>query len=98
MPSASVTLTPGLSSFLRTLKISPVDTSIDNLISYVYVASSCVLRVTNLANGSSLLKRRQIRQPHSCAVATAYLLLRVVSAFRTIDAAKLIDRIQNVGR
>ncbi|KAK2798374.1 hypothetical protein FQN51_007774 [Onygenales sp. PD_10] len=46
----------------------------------------------------SLLKRRQIGPSHSCAVATAYLLLRVVSTSRITDPAKLIDRVQNVGR
>ncbi|PGH19165.1 hypothetical protein AJ80_04245 [Polytolypa hystricis UAMH7299] len=46
----------------------------------------------------SLLKRRQIRQPHSCAVATARLLLRVVTTSRTTDPAKMIERVQNVGR
>lgn len=45
-----------------------------------------------------LLKRRQIRNARPCAIATAYLLLRVVSAFRTSDAGKLIERVQNVGR
>ncbi|KAL2004034.1 hypothetical protein VTN02DRAFT_832 [Thermoascus thermophilus] len=78
MPSNSMALTPGLSSFLKSLKTNPIDTSIDNLI--------------------SLLKRRQIRHSRSCAIATAYLLLRVVSAFRTTEAAKLIERVQNVGR
>jgi translation initiation factor eIF-2B subunit beta len=46
----------------------------------------------------ALLKRRQIRLSRSCAIATAYLLLRVVSAYRTTDAAKLIERVQLVGR
>lgn len=45
-----------------------------------------------------LLKRRQIRHSRSCATATAYLLLRVISACRTSDAVKLIERVQNVGR
>ncbi|KAK2760874.1 GCD complex subunit gcd7 [Arachnomyces sp. PD_36] len=78
MPSAPAPLTPGLASYLKSLKTNPIDTSIDNLI--------------------SLLKRRQIRHSRSCAVATAYLLLRVISAFRTTDANKLIERVQNVGR
>ncbi|KAL1985097.1 hypothetical protein VTN96DRAFT_8226 [Rasamsonia emersonii] len=78
MPSNSVALTPGLASFLKSLKTNPIETSIDNLV--------------------SLLKRRQIRLSRSCAIATAYLLLRVVSAFRTTDAAKLIERVQSVGR
>ncbi|THC92212.1 hypothetical protein EYZ11_008305 [Aspergillus tanneri] len=78
MPSTPAALTPGLSSFLKSLKTNPIDTSIDNLI--------------------SLLKRRQIRHSRSCATATAYLLLRVVSACRTSDAAKLIERVQSVGR
>ncbi|OJJ38641.1 hypothetical protein ASPWEDRAFT_48840 [Aspergillus wentii DTO 134E9] len=78
MPSTSAALTPGLTSFLKSLKTNPIDTSIDNLI--------------------SLLKRRQICHSRSCATATAYLLLRVISACRTTDAAKLIERVQNVGR
>ncbi|XBQ86767.1 GCD complex subunit gcd7 [Aspergillus fumigatus] len=78
MPTTSAALTPGLASFLKSLKTTPIDTSIDNLI--------------------SLLKRRQIRHSRSCATATAYLLLRVVSACRTTDAAKLIERVQSVGR
>ncbi|OKL58964.1 hypothetical protein UA08_05518 [Talaromyces atroroseus] len=78
MVSNSAALTPGLSSFLKSLKTNPIETSIDNLV--------------------SLLKRRQIRLSRSCAIATAYLLLRVVSAFRTTDATKLIERVQSVGR
>ena len=34
MPSTSTALTPGLASFLKSLKTNPIDTSIDNLISY----------------------------------------------------------------
>ncbi|EYE92496.1 translation initiation factor eIF2B subunit beta [Aspergillus ruber CBS 135680] len=78
MPSTSLALTPGLASFLKSLKTNQIDTSIDNLI--------------------SLLKRRQIRHSRSCATATAYLLLRVISACRTTDAVKLIERVQSVGR
>ncbi|GAQ10972.1 probable translation initiation factor eIF-2B subunit beta [Aspergillus lentulus] len=78
MPSTSAALTPGLASFLKSLRTTPIDTSIDNLI--------------------SLLKRRQIRHSRSCATATAYLLLRVISACRTTDAGKLIERVQSVGR
>ncbi|KAL2832018.1 hypothetical protein BDW59DRAFT_114456 [Aspergillus cavernicola] len=78
MPSHSVPLTPGLASFLKTLKTNPIDTSIENLI--------------------SLLKRRQIRHSRSCATATAHLLRSVISACRTSDASKLIERVQSVGR
>ncbi|PGH30760.1 translation initiation factor eIF-2B subunit beta [[Emmonsia] crescens] len=78
MPPSTVTLTPGLQSFLKVLKTSDVDSATENLI--------------------SLLKRRQIRPSHSCAVATAYLLLRVVSTSKITDPAKLIERVQNVGR
>lgn len=35
MPSNSVALTPGLASFLKSLKTNPIETSIDNLVSYV---------------------------------------------------------------
>ncbi|KAL4751488.1 hypothetical protein BDW72DRAFT_91870 [Aspergillus terricola var. indicus] len=78
MPATSAPLTPGLASFLKSLKTNPIDTSIDNLI--------------------SLLKRRQIRHSRSCATATAYLLRSVISACRTSDALKLIERVQSVGR
>ncbi|PYI18724.1 translation initiation factor 2B, beta subunit [Aspergillus violaceofuscus CBS 115571] len=78
MPATSGPLTPGLASFLKTLKTNHIDTSIDNLI--------------------SLLKRRQIRHSRSCATATAYLLRGVISASRTNDANKLIERVQHVGR
>ncbi|KAJ5637398.1 hypothetical protein N7490_007277 [Penicillium lividum] len=78
MPSTALALTPGLSSFLKSLKTNPIDTSIENLV--------------------SLLKRRQIRHSRSCATATAYLLLRVVSACRTSESVKLIERVQSVGR
>ncbi|KAL3480097.1 hypothetical protein BJX99DRAFT_221262 [Aspergillus californicus] len=78
MPPSSVPLTPGLASFLKSLKTNAIDTSIENLI--------------------SLLKRRQIRHSRSCANATAYLLRSVISACRTNDASKLIERVQSVGR
>ncbi|KAJ6103126.1 hypothetical protein N7486_005553 [Penicillium sp. IBT 16267x] len=78
MPSTALALTPGLSSFLKSLKTNPIDTSIENLV--------------------SLLKRRQIRHSRSCATATAYLLLRVISACRTSESVKLIERVQSVGR
>ena len=34
MPATSLALTPGLASFLKSLKTNPIDTSIENLISY----------------------------------------------------------------
>jgi translation initiation factor eIF-2B subunit beta len=46
----------------------------------------------------SLLKRRQIRNSRPCAIATAELLLQVVSDFHGRDAAGLIQRIRDVGR
>ncbi|KAH9876161.1 hypothetical protein J1614_004040 [Plenodomus biglobosus] len=69
---------PGLSSFLKSLKTTPVDPSVEHLI--------------------SLLKRCQIRNSRPCAIATTALLLRVVGEFKGRDAAKLIDRIRQVGR
>ncbi|KAM5465187.1 GCD complex subunit gcd7 [Microsporum ferrugineum] len=78
MSSTTVALSPGLTTFLRNLKVTSIESSIETLI--------------------SLLKRRQIRQSHSCAVATAYLLMRVVSTFRICEPDKLIERVQQVGR
>jgi translation initiation factor eIF-2B subunit beta len=49
-------------------------------------------------DGIRLLKRRQIKTSRSCATATAALLLRVISTYRTTDPAKLIQRVQEVGR
>jgi translation initiation factor eIF-2B subunit beta len=45
-----------------------------------------------------LLKRRQIRNSRPCAIATTALLLRVVGEFKGRDAAKLVERIRQVGR
>ncbi|KAJ5145537.1 Translation regulator GCD7 [Penicillium bovifimosum] len=53
---------------------------------------------TSIETLISLLKRRQIRHSRSCATATAYLLRGVISACRTADPAKLIERVQSVGR
>ncbi|KAI9798284.1 MAG: GCD complex subunit gcd7 [Piccolia ochrophora] len=47
---------------------------------------------------SRLLKRRQIRSSRPCAIATAHLLLRVVSAFKWHDVGQLIERVQRVGQ
>ncbi|KAL5120087.1 GCD complex subunit gcd7 [Pleosporales sp. CAS-2024a] len=69
---------PGLSTFLKSLRTTPVDPSVEHLI--------------------SLLKRRQIRNSRPCAVATTALLLRVVGEFKGRDAAKLVERIRQVGR
>ncbi|CAO2658713.1 Nn.00g064360.m01.CDS01 [Neocucurbitaria sp. VM-36] len=69
---------PGLSTFLKSLKTTPVDPSVEHLI--------------------SLLKRRQIRNSRPCAIATTALLLRVVGEFKGRDAAKLVERIRQVGR
>ncbi|KAI1380780.1 nagb/rpia/CoA transferase-like protein [Hypoxylon crocopeplum] len=46
----------------------------------------------------SLLKRRQIRGPESCAVATAHILLQVVAKDKWTDVDQLLGRIQLVGR
>lgn len=45
-----------------------------------------------------MLKRRQIRNSRPCALATTALLLRVVGEFKGRDAAKLVERIKQVGR
>ncbi|KAI9850144.1 MAG: GCD complex subunit gcd7 [Thelocarpon superellum] len=78
MPSTTVAISPSLSSFLKSLKTDPVESSVEHLI--------------------SLLKRRQIRSSRPCAIATSYLLLRVVSAFRWTNVEMLILRIQQVGQ
>ncbi|MCJ1313315.1 GCD complex subunit gcd7 [Agyrium rufum] len=46
----------------------------------------------------SLLKRRQICNSRPCAIATAYLLRRVVTQFRVADIDQLITRVQQVGK
>ena len=50
------------------------------------------------AKRNSLLKRRQIRDSKQCAVATAYLLRRVVETFKITDVSGLIQRVQQVGQ
>lgn len=79
MPSAtSPPQAPSLTTYLKSLKVNPIDTSIELLI--------------------SLLKRRQIKNSRCCAIATARLLLRLVSLQRWKDAQSLIQRIRDVGR
>lgn len=51
-----------------------------------------------LADLYSLLKRRQIHNSRPCALATAYLLRRVVETFKFTDVSKLIERVQQVGQ
>ncbi|KAF7512404.1 hypothetical protein GJ744_001339 [Endocarpon pusillum] len=51
----------------------------------------------------ALLRRRQIRHSRPCAVATAYLLRRVVAQAKAepgklVEAARLLQRVQEVGR
>lgn len=78
MAQGTVIVAPGLSSFLKSLKTTPSDASVEHFI--------------------SLLKRRQIRNSRPCAIATTALLLRVVGEFKGRDAAKLVQRIRDVGR
>ncbi|CAI6338077.1 unnamed protein product [Periconia digitata] len=73
-----VGLAPGLTSFLKSLKTSAADPSVEYLI--------------------SLLKRRQIRNSRPCAIATAALISKVVGEFKGNDAARLLERIRQVGR
>ncbi len=46
----------------------------------------------------ALLKRRQIKGPKSCALATAYLLRRVITLTRAADSTKLLERVSQVGK
>jgi len=46
----------------------------------------------------SLLRRRQIRGPKQCALATAWLLRKVVSNTKATEPGKLIVRVQDVGK
>lgn len=86
---------PGLSSFLRSLKTTPVDPSVEHLISYIHPQKYLIHIVANIFR---LLKRRQIRNSRPCAIATTALLARVVGEFKGRDAAKLVERIRQVGR
>ncbi|KAI1980826.1 GCD complex subunit gcd7 [Ophidiomyces ophidiicola] len=79
MPApAMVPMTPGLSSYIQSLKQNSVEASTENLI--------------------TLLKRRHIRQPHSCALATAHLLLRAMHTTKSNDPATLIEHVKRIGR
>ncbi|KAF7858642.1 hypothetical protein EAF04_009242 [Stromatinia cepivora] len=53
---------------------------------------------SSIENLISLLKRRQIRTPRSCAIATAHLLLQVVAKQRWTDITKVLERIRKVGQ
>ncbi|KAI6711283.1 hypothetical protein JHW43_006193 [Diplocarpon mali] len=83
-----------MSVFLKSLKASSLESSIENLISCVPDEAS----TKSAANLRSLLKRRQIKNSRPCAIATAHLLLRVVAKFKWTDIGKLLQRIQEVGQ
>ncbi|ESZ97557.1 hypothetical protein SBOR_2104 [Sclerotinia borealis F-4128] len=53
---------------------------------------------SSIENLISLLKRRQIQNSRSCAIATAHLLLQVVAKQRWADITKVLDRIRKVGQ
>lgn len=67
---------------LETFLVSVKDKPVDHSIEYLI----------------SLLKRRQIRNSRSCAVATAQLMRQVVEQYPLADAASIIKRVQDVGR
>ncbi|KAL8797364.1 MAG: hypothetical protein Q9195_000519 [Heterodermia aff. obscurata] len=83
MPSATL-VTPSLETFLESIEVvkSTYSDSADYSIQYLV----------------SLLKRRQIRNSRSCAIATAHLLSLVVSKHQVTDIARLIHRVQEVGQ
>ncbi|KAK2625248.1 hypothetical protein QTJ16_005617 [Diplocarpon rosae] len=96
MPSIQTGFAPNLSVFLKSLKASSLESSIENLISCVPYGFKAYMNPA--ANLRSLLKRRQIKNSRPCAIATAHLLLRVVAKFRWTDIGKLLQRIQEVGQ
>lgn len=96
MAQGAAIQTPGLSSFLKSLKTTPVDPSVEHLISSVHSSRGPMVHAANICY--RLLKRRQIRNSRPCAIATTALLLRVVGEFKGRDAAKLVERIRQVGR
>lgn len=53
---------------------------------------------TSIEHFVALVKRRQISGSKSCALATAFLLRRVIAAGRAPDSAKLLERVRDVGR
>ena len=95
MPSLQAGYAPNLSVYLKSLKNVPLESSIENLISFVpRHYPSCASNTDKI----SLLKRRQIRNSRPCAMATAHLLLRVVAKFRWAHIGQLLERIQQVGQ
>lgn len=54
------------------------------------------ISLTRVALLDRLLKRRQITQPHSCAIATSYLMLRTVTTCKTNEPHKLIEAVREV--
>jgi translation initiation factor eIF-2B subunit beta len=52
----------------------------------------------SIENFILLLKRGQIQGSKPCAIATAFLLRRVISSTRVSDPSKLIQKVHNVGK
>lgn len=98
MPSTAnnISLAPGLSSFLKSLKGTSVESSIERLISCALPLPLPIHLLLTSAH-HSLLKRRQIRNSRPCAYATVHLLLRIVAECRACSAQDLLTRIRHVG-
>jgi translation initiation factor eIF-2B subunit beta len=53
---------------------------------------------TSVEHFVSLVKRRQISGSKTCAIATAFLLRRVIATARATESAKLLERVRSVGK
>lgn len=84
MPSSSLALTPGLSSYLKSLKSNPIDTSIENLISLLKRRQICHSR--SCATATAYLLRSVVSL---CRTSESYKLIeRVQSVGRRLMAAQ----------
>ncbi|KAJ5995777.1 hypothetical protein N7481_002754 [Penicillium waksmanii] len=84
MPSTSLALTPGLSSFLKSLKSNPIDTSIENLISLLKRRQICHSRSS--ATATAYLLRSVVSLCRTSE--SSKLIERVQSVGRRLMAAQ----------
>ncbi|WEW55702.1 GCD complex subunit gcd7 [Emydomyces testavorans] len=91
-------MTPGLSNYIQSLKQHSVEASTENLIACVYLRCTLRFLLHGIDQTYRLLKRRHIRQPQSCALATAHLLLRAMHTNKSNDPATLIEHVKRIGR
>lgn len=89
-------LTPGLATYLKSLRKHPANSAVDHLVLCVCFrkGQEVALSLTT----SSLLRRRQVRGSRPCAAAATHLFLRIIAESKFRDSTDLLERVRAIGR